>query len=512
MNGHIIAYDLGTGGIKASLFNLEGCEQASAFLQYDIHYTGALQHEQRPNDWWNGVIQTTRELLDKTQAAPEGIVALALSGQSLAVVPVDETGALLREYVPIWSDARAEAQAGAFFSKVDPDEWYMSTGNGFPPAQYSLFKIMWYRDNEPALYQKTYRILGSKDYCNLRMTGVFATDHSYASGSGAYDLQRRCYRSDYIEAAGVGPSLFPEILSSHTAIGNLTSEAAALLGLTTRTKVMAGGVDNACMALGARGIRNGRAYLSLGSSSWIAVTGDRPLLDLSVKPFVFAHCIDGMYASATSIFAAGSSFRWMRDILCGDLVEQERAGAVPDAYLAMTELAGRVPIGANGLCFNPSLAGGAMIEESPHMVGCFAGLRLSHTRGDMIRAAMEGITYNLYYAFTLLEAMQGPIDSLLLTGGGGKNPFWRQMFADVFGISIIKTNIDQSAASLGAAALCAYGLGLWKDYSRVDDIHIVQSVQEPIEAHTASYRKQYALSRFVAHQMALLGEELHRQD
>lgn len=506
---YLIAYDLGTGGIKASLFDAEGHALADTFLSYDIRYTGQVMHEQRPDDWWNGVIATTRTLLTKTGANPADIAAVALSGQSLAVVPVDENGTLLREYVPIWSDARAEAQANAFFARVDPDEWYMTTGNGFPPALYSLFKIMWYREHEPALYEKAYRILGSKDYCNLRLTGVFATDHSYASGCGAYDLKLRRYREDYIEAAGVRRELFAEIVPSHTPLGTLAPEAAAALGLTTRTQVVAGGVDNACMALGAKGIENGRAYLSLGSSSWIAVTGERPLLDLEVKPFIFAHCIDGMFASATSIFAAGSCIRWLRDTLCFDLLSAERAGEIADAYIAMNELADSAPVGANELVFNPSLAGGAMIEESQHIVGCFAGLRLSHTRADMIRAAMEGVTYNLYYAYTLLTRMQGDIGELLLTGGGSKSPFWRQMFSDVFGIPIYKTNVDQSAASLGAAALCAYGLGYWKDYACIDALHTVESVETPNVANTAAYRKQYALSRLVAHEMAGLGEAIH---
>ena len=507
---YFIAYDLGTGGIKASLYDAEGHGLHDVFSQYDIRYTGQLMHEQRPEDWWSGVVESTRALLTKTDVDPASVAAVALSGQSLAVVPVDERGNLLREYVPIWSDARAEAQANAFFTHIDETAWYMTTGNGFPPALYSLFKIMWYKENEPALYEKAYRILGSKDYCNLRMTGVFASDPSYASGSGAYDLLQCCYREDYIEAARVRRSLFPEIVPSHTPLGALTPEAARALGLTTRTQVIAGGVDNACMALGAKGVRNGRAYLSLGSSSWIAVTGEKPLLDPAVKPFIFAHCIDGMYASATSIFAAGSSIRWLRDTLCFDLVEREKAGEIADAYVAINELAARSPIGANGLSFNPSLAGGAMIEESPHIVGCFAGLRLAHTRADMLRAAMEGVTYNLYYAYTLLVGMQGDIPELLLTGGGSKSPFWRQMFADVFGIPMQKTNIDQSAASLGAAALCAYGLGYWKDYTRIDAIHISESVATPHADNTAAYRKQYELSRLVAHEMAELGDALHR--
>ena len=504
----IIAYDLGTGGIKASLFTIEGNSLADAFQQYDVTYKAGGVHEQNPELWWEGIVSSTRLLLQKTGACATDIVGLSISGHSLGVVPVDRNGRLLREATPIWSDTRAALQAKAFFEKVSYEQWYLTTGNGFPAECYAVFKIMWYRDNEPALYQNAYKILGSKDYCNLKLTGRMCTDHSYASGSGVYDLKGHCYVDALIEAAGVRKDLFPELLQSHEVVGTLTPDAATALGLSTNVRVVAGGVDNSCMALGAKGIKNGRAYLSLGSSSWIAVIGDKPLLDFQYKPFVFAHVVDGLYASATSIFAAGSSFRWVRDTLCPDLVAQEKNGAIADAYVAMNLLAARSPIGANGVLFNPSLAGGAMIEETKNIRGGFLGLGLAHDRCDLIRASLEGITYNLYYAMTILEKYQDKLPELLLVGGGSKSPFWRQMFADIFDMDIIKTNIDQNAASLGAAALAAYGLGYWDSYDMIDRVHQIQSVEHPDAERTGAYRTYYELSRFGAHFMALYGDKL----
>jgi xylulokinase len=504
----IIAYDLGTGGIKASLFDLDGNSCCDTFSQYDVVYTGSDFHEQAPDVWFDGICSATQLLLQKCGAAPSSIVALSISGHSLGVVPVDSSGRLLRRMTPIWSDTRSKKQTEAFFEKVPYANWYIKTGNGFPAECYSVFKIMWYRDNEPELYANTYKILGSKDYCNFRLTGVMATDHSYASGSGVYDLLKNDYDEDYIRASGVRRDLLPNILRSHDVIGTLTSQAAEKLGLTTAVKVVAGGVDNSCMAMGARGIENGRAYISLGSSSWIAVVSDKPLVDAQKKPFVFAHVIDGMYASATSIFAAGSSLRWVRDVLCPDLVEKEKDGLIPDAYIAMNELAAQSPIGAGGLQFNPSLAGGAMIEQSKNIVGAFVGLQLSHTRSDIVRAAQEGITYNLWYAMTVLESCGITIPELLMVGGGAKSPFWRQMFADIFGMKMIKTNVDQNAASLGAAALAAYGLGFWSDYTPIDKVHKPESTEQPNHENTARYRQHYALSRYIAGWLAQTGDKI----
>jgi xylulokinase len=507
-NEMIIAYDLGTGGIKASLFDINGTSHCDIFSQYNVVYTGSDFHEQAPDAWVKGIYTTTKELLQKSGVPASSVVALSISGHSLGVVPVDKDGRLLRSMTPIWSDTRARRQAESFFSKVPYTEWYMETGNGFPAECYSVFKMMWYKDNEPELYAQAYKILGSKDYCNLRLTGRMVTDYSYASGSGVYDLKRNRYNEDYIAASGVRRDLFPEMVCSHEVIGTLTPEAAAALGLSVQVRVVAGGVDNSCMALGARGIENGRAYISLGSSSWIAVVSSSPLVNAEKKPFVFAHVVNGMYASATSIFAAGSSFRWVRDVLCPDIVEKEQSGEIADAYAEMNRLAALSPIGANRLQFNPSLAGGAMIEQSKNIVGGFVGLQLSHNRGDMIRAAMEGITYNLWYAMTVLGSCGVSVSELLMVGGGAKSPFWRQMFADIFDMQMIKTSVDQNAASLGAAALAAYGLGFWKDYTPIDAAHMLESIAEPDKEKNSLYQRYYKTSREIAAWLAETGDRI----
>lgn len=503
----IIAYDLGTGGIKASLFDIDGRSHANTFAAYETDYNGKF-HEQGPDLWWNGVIETTRLLLDKSKIDPMAVVGMAISGHSLGVVPVDKDGRLLREVTPIWSDARAEEQARRFFKEINYEKWYMTTGNGFPAELYSVFKMMWYKDHERELYDHTYKILGSKDYCNLRLTGRMCTDHSYASGSGVYSLLEKKYLPEYINAADVRGELFPEIIASHEKVGHLTPQAAGLLGLSEHVAVMAGGVDNSCMALGSKGIADGRAYLSLGSSSWIAITSKKPILDTKYKPFVFAHVADDMYASATSIFAAGSSFRWVRDNICTDILEKEKKGEIKDAYLEMNQMIQGSPIGANKLIFNPSLAGGASFEESKNICGGFVGLTMSHTRNDLVRSAMEGITYNLKYVFDILTIYQKDIKEMLLVGGGAKSQVWRQMFADVFGIDIVKTCIDQDAASLGAASLVAYGLGYWNDYTIIDKIHEIQSIEKPDKQAFAQYQKFYKVHRDIAHFMALSGDEL----
>ena len=493
----IIAYDLGTGGSKASLYDVDGACLASTFESYETVYPDTGWHEQRPEDWWKAIVESTHRLLEQSRTPSSDIDCLAISGQSLGVIPIDRDGKLLREATPIWSDMRADRQTAAFFEKVDPVRWYMTTGNGFPAPCYSVFKIMWYRDNEP-WFSRVHRVIGSKDYINLMLTGRVLTDFSYASGTGVYDLTGWGYSPEFIGASGLPAEIFPEIVPSTEILGTLSARAAGEMGLPRTVKVACGGVDNSCMALGARNTAEGRVYTSLGSSSWIAVSSKKPVLDPTARPYVFTHVVPELFTSAVSVFSGGSSFRWIRDAVF-------KGGS----YDLMTELAASSPVGANKLLFNPSLAGGSSQEPSPHIRGGFAGIDLRHTRADLVRAGMEGIAMNLGAVLQVLRRFVPLSGEMLMVGGGSKSRLWRQIFADVYRMDCVKTNVDQEAATLGAAAVAAVGAGLWKGFGKVDEAHRVESVEKPIERNAEIYQKLAPAFELMRKNEAALGELLH---
>lgn len=504
---YIIAYDLGTGGLKASLYDAAGRTDCDIFEEYPTFYPHPGYHEQDPGQWWDAILKATRALLEKSGLTKDRVRGISISGHSLGVIPIDKNGNLLLRLIPIWSDKRAVSQAESFFQDISYRQWYERTGNGFPRECYPIFKLMWLKEKDPDLFTSIYKVLGSKDYINFKLTGNIYTDPSYASGSGFYDLHTHTYIEEYLQAAGISPSVFPGIIPSHAPVGTLTKEAARALGLSEETTVFCGGVDNSCMALGAKGIRSGRVYASLGSSAWIAAVTKTPLLDFEKKPFVFEHCVDGLYTSATSIFASGSSFQWLRDHLCQNLSSPD---GVQNLYALMDEKIRVTPVGSNCLFFNPSLAGGSMIEESPHITGGYVGLTLAHTQNDLIRATLEGITYNLRYALEILQKCYMPFDEILLVGGGSNSRVWMQMIADIFRLTALRTNITQNAASLGAAALASYGLGYWSSFDPIDTIHKTDCISTPIEENAAAYDRLYPLSRNLAHYFAQLGEEIWR--
>ena len=507
MSKYIIAYDLGTGGNKASLYDVEGECLAGNFVAYETRYPNSGWHEQRPADWWDAVVASTRGLLAETGVDASEIACIGISGHSLGAVPLDADGQLLREGTPIWSDSRPDTQVGEFFSRVNEARWYHTTGNGFPAALYTAFKVMWYRDNEPDMFARIARVIGTKDYVNYRLTGRTVTDYSYASGCGVYDLLAWDYSDDLLAAANLPREIFPDIVPSTEVIGALTAVAAEALGLPRSVRVVAGGVDNSCMALGARNTAPGRVYNSQGSSSWIAISDDKPLLDEATRPYVFTHVMPGMFTSAVGVFSTGTSFRWVRDHLCRDLVNRA-AKSGDDVYDLMTAQAAASPVGANKLLFNPSMAGGSSLDESTNIRGSFIGLDLGHTRADVIRATMEGVAMALRLGLDALGKLTDISDEMVVVGGGSRSELWRQIHADLYKMNVVKTNIDQQAAALGAAAVAAVGTGLWSDFARIDAIHQVQGVAAPIPANAAAYDKLLPIFRKAAHCGAQLGDML----
>ena len=497
----LLAFDLGTSGVKCSVYDVQGCLLDARYGEYDTYYPAPDWREQRPGDWIDRIVTACaamKETLSEVQ-----IMGIGVSGHSLGALPVDTTGKLLVERVPIWSDARAKEQAKRLFEKTDYRAWYEMTGNGFPPELYSIFKIMWYQDHMPEIYEQTAKFIGSKDYVNLYLTGVAATDVSYASGCGIFNLATGEYCEEYARLAGVDIDKFPTVLASSDVVGYVTDKAAVALGIEPGIPVVAGGVDNACMSLGAGCIEQGDSYASLGSSAWITVSTKEPLVDYDNKVYTFAHCVKGQYIPSIGIFASGSALAWAADNLFPDMTGGSR-------FDDMGALAAQSPAGANGVMFNPCLAGGSSADKSPNIRGNLFHLSLDNTRADVARAVFEGVAMHLYCAGLHLIGSGQLGDRLLLVGGGAKGEFARQTYADVFGKTVAVSRVKQDAASLGAAALTAVGCGLWSSFEPLKHIHRDVTLCEPSMQNHALYERRLPIYQQLCDACSDLGDAVAR--
>ncbi|TFG62345.1 MAG: pentose kinase [Spirochaetales bacterium] len=504
---HILAFDLGTGGNKAVLYDTEGVLLGSAFSPYETYYPQSGWAEQRPLDWWESLITTTRELLKLTGTPKDGIGCLCISGHGIGVVPVAKDGKLLREKTLLWSDSRAVPQTKEYFRKVDYDRWYSITGAALRAENYAIFKIMWHRDHEPDLYKETYKFIGTKDFLNMKMTGRIVSDFSDASFSGVNDLMKWEYSEELLKETGISIEKLPELIPSTSVVGELLQNPADEMGLAGGIPVICGGYDGSCTALGAGNCKENRVYNYVGSSSWISVASDKPLIDQRIKPYCYYHVIPGMFNSTVSIYAAGSSYQWVRNVLCRE--EIFAAGITgTDPYEIMNEEAAQAPVGSNNVFFNPSLMGGATIYPSPNLRGAFAGIGLGNTKADLMRAVMEGVAYDLRLVLDCFRDLQVKVDEVRLVGGGSRSGLWRQIFADIYRTKIILTNVGQEAAALGAATIGAIGAGIWKDFSMVDSIAKTVHVSKPIPENETAYEKRLPLFRFLAEKLAEFGEKV----
>ena len=483
----ILAFDLGTSGVKCAVFDQNGKTVASAYERYQTLYPSLGRHEQRPAEWINGIINGCRAL--EATLSQVNICAVGVSGHSLGAVPVDKSGELLAQSVPIWSDSRAVKQSEEFFKKIEHKVWYEKTGNGFPAELYALFKIMWYKTECEDIYDRAVKFIGTKDYVNLFLTENVATDTSYASGSGAYLLQEGRYSEEYISAAGISAYKLPQICASDEIIGHVCPEAAKLLGIKSGTPVVAGGVDNACMALGAGCFREGDSYASLGSSAWITVSSDKSVVDFDKGIYTFAHCVEGQFIPSVGVMSFGSALAWVADNLFSELCGVTR-------FDDMAKFAMCSEVGANGILFNPCLAGGSATEKNSDITGGFMNLSLRNKREDIARAAFEGIAMQLYSAAEPLLDEIG--DRLLVVGGGSKGEFARKVYADVFGKQIAVSGVQQDAAALGAAALAAKGCGLWQDYGKINECHGEMSITYPENGAHKAYEAMLPLYKIMS--------------
>jgi len=483
-NHYILAHDLGTTGNKTTLFDAaDGTATATAFKAYETAYPHPNWAEQDAADWWRAVRESTQELLNTSGVAPGDIAVVSFSGMMNGALAVDSAGTPLRSAI-IWADQRATAEAEFLAQHCGMEQVYRRTGHR-PGASYTAAKMLWVQRHQAEVYACTHQFLQAKDYAAYKTSGVFATDYSDASGTNLFDLDRREWALDMIEAVGLDPHKLPPAHPSHTVIGQVTAQAAAETGLLAGTPVVIGGGDGACATVGAGSVHPGDAYNYIGSSSWIAVTAEQPLYDPQMRTFTFAHLDPELYFPTGTTQCAGGSYDWLERLLRGK--DETRL------YDEMSAAAAAVEPGARGLLFLPYLIG----ERSPHWNplarGGFVGLTMSHGRAEVARAVLEGVAFTLKMILDAFLEQGTAIQAMRLIGGGARSALWRQILADVYELPILRPALLAEATSLGAAIAGGVGAGLFPDFSVAHEFVTVEEAERPDPAHRQRYAALYGL-------------------
>jgi xylulokinase len=450
----IIAHDLGTTGDKATLVADDGSLVRSATARYPSDFGPGGKAEQDPVRWWDAVCEATRALLAAEPAARNHVDAASFSGQMMGAVLLDGQGNPVRPAL-IWADTRSQPQTRLLLDRVDMAAAYAITGHRLNPT-YSLSKIMWVRDNEPGGFAAARHFMLAKDYVAYRLTGVIATDPSDASSTNAYEQRAGKWSEELIDAAGLDRALFPEIVPSTTMIGTVTAAAAAATGLAAGTPVVMGGGDGPMAALGCGiiGPESG-AYSYLGSSSWVSLAADEPLLDPQMRSMTFNHVVPGRFVPTATMQAGGASLEWIIDVV-GSGGESGYSSFLPALPTARGS--------ADGLYFLPHLLGERSPYWNPRARAAFVGLARHHGPADLVRAVVEGIAFNLLTGLRAFTEHGLTISSMDAIGGVASSPEALQVLADIWGLPVSARELAAEATSLGAAVVAGVGVGLFPGF------------------------------------------------
>jgi xylulokinase len=459
----VIGLDIGTSGARAVALNESGEVVAEAAQGYPLLSPRPGWTEQNPEDWW----LASRKVLSEVAATVKGKVeGIGLTGQMHGSVFLDANDQVIRPAL-LWNDQRTAKQCLEITDRIGQQRLLAITGN---PALtgFQAPKLLWLREAEPANYEQVAHVLLPKDFIRLRLAGEYATDASDASGTLLLDLRRRSWSTEILDALELRREWLPAVYEGPDETGRLQADVAADLGIPAGIPIAAGAGDNAAAAIGSGIVEAGLASSSIGTSGVLFTPTAEFTPDPSGRLHAFCHAVPGGYHLMGVTLSAGGSLNWWRQVIGGQL-----------DYDALIELAATAPIGSEGLLFLPYLSGERTPHLDPSARGSFFGLTARHGLNHLTRAVMEGVTYSLADSLQVMIELGVQVNHVRAVGGGARSRLWRQIQADVYGVPVHRTTVDEGPA-YGAALLAGVTAGHFKSVSEaVSVVRLRPEVADP---------------------------------
>jgi xylulokinase len=503
--GYLIGVDIGTYSSKGVLVRTDGGVVASHTVPHgmDMPKPGFFEHD-ADGVWWHDFVEIVQTLLRETGADPKQILGIGTSAIGSCVLPIDANGRPLRAGILYGIDTRATEENEYLESALGESEIFRRSGSHLS-SQASGPKILWIRNHEPDVYDKTRWFLTSQAYLVYRLTGQASIDVYTAAGYiPLYDVYQRKWIED--AAKLITPlERLPQDYWSHEVVGEVTAQAAVETGLAEGTPVVAGTTDAGAEAISAGVADFGDMMLMFGSSIFfIMKTAEL----VTTQRFWSSNFLEeGSFAFLGGMSTAGSLTTWFRDQFAGLELEKEEQGG-ENAYAQLAEAAAASPIGSNGLIALPYFEGERTPLHDPKAKGMWFGLSLKHSKGDLYRALLEGVAFGIRHNLELMrEEGLGP-ERVLAVGGGTQNRTWLQIVADVCDIELTLPE-QQIGASYGDAFLAGTGIGLFKNLSEIKGWCKTKETIEPdpeshkhYEANYQIFRELYTSTKHLMHRLA----------
>jgi len=449
----ILGIDLGTSSLKATVLDVESGRIQAESADLSVSYPDSFSAEQVPRDWWRAFLDALQKV--KTRIGDlSHIRGIGLSGQMLGLTLVDNRGEAVRPCL-LWCDQRSYAEVEEL--KENPGiEALLSYTSNTPLTGYWLPKIMWLRKHEPESLTKTHKFLLPKDYLRFKLTGEYMSEVSDASLTQVFDVAKRRWSRDIINMFDIDPELLPQVVESTEVTGTVSAQVAEETGLEEGTPVVGGGGDQSSGGIGLGTIREGLVSCVLGTSGVVmAQTKEAKQDTLNRGLHSCCYSIPGTWFLMGCTLAAGGSYHWFHDAL-----EEIQPGLT---YDQLNQLAENTPAGSGGLLYLPYLIGERTPLSDPNARGVFFGLNYQHRVGHMVRAVLEGVAFSQKESVEILRGFNITTEQMILAGGGARSALWCQIMADVVGMGVVTTNIDDPA-SIGAGIIAAVGTGVFSTF------------------------------------------------
>ncbi len=479
---YLLGLDVSTTGSKALLIDERGAVVASHTTPHETSQPYPLWSEQSPADWWAGMAASIRAVVSQIDD-PGAIQAIGLTGQMHGLVCLDAGGNVLRPAI-LWNDQRTQAECDEITARVGARRLIELTGNRALTG-FTAPKILWVRKHEPDVYARIAHILLPEDFIRFKLTGEYATNLADAAGTLLLNVAQRQWSREVLDALEIPAEWLPPVHEGPQVTGVVSAVAAGETGLRAGTPVVGGGGDQAAQATGVGAVKPGIVALTVGTSGVVFA----PLASYAYEPegrlHAFCHAVPGQWHFMGVMLSAAGSLQWYRDTLCPG-----------EDFATLTDEAGTVRPGCEGLIFLPYLTGERTPHPDPLARGAFVGLTTRHGRPHLTRAVMEGVAFGLRDSFELIKQSDAgrQVDEVRVSGGGARSPVWRQIFADVFGVPLVVVKALEGAA-YGAALLAGVGGGVWPDVLTAAEQTVELGERVEPGASAGTYEAAYQLYR-----------------
>lgn len=439
----VIAIDIGTTSTKTLAVDLTGQILGSHSIEYPLHTPCPGYAEQDPDVIYNAVMDSVGSLMKKGGFQASEIRCAAFSSANHSLILLDANGLPLTPSIT-WADQRSAAQAERLMNDGTGLSVYSRTGTPIHPMS-PLVKLIWMREERPDLFHSAHHFVGIKEYILNKLFGIMMMDHSIASATGLFHLETLTWDKEALILAGIREDQLPRLVPSTERINGLSREAAERMGLGMDTPFIVGAQDGVLANLGIGAVEEGVLAVTIGTSGAVRTTVKKPTFDAEGKLFCYALTKDHWMVGGPSNNGAIVA-RWISDRLY--------PGKPLDEVLP---IAGTVPPGANGLLFLPLLSGERAPFWDAEAKGVMFGLTLAHREPDMLRAAMEGVMFQITAIVSLMKQAGEKPKEVRASGGFARSALWCQMMADMLGVPVrVPESVESSG--LGAAQLGLYAM------------------------------------------------------